>query len=99
MKLFKKLFFSDSILNRFQDNVQTALNPLLQLPIVDGVLLEDISLTSGVDNAVPHKLLRKPRMWLLADQRNNATVWRVDWDETNIILTCDSACHIKLWVA
>lgn len=99
MKPFKRIHLTDATLNRFQDNVSEAVNPLTQLPIVDGVLLGEIDLTSGASNEVPHKLQRMPRLWFLADIDAEATVWRTSWNTNNITLQTSADCTIKLWIA
>lgn len=98
MKLFKKVFFSDSVMNRFQDNVQSAVDPLLKLPISDGVLLEGIALVSGVDNDINHTLGRQPRLWFVADIQQDANVWRDSWTSAILTLRTDANCTIALWV-
>lgn len=99
MRLFKTLQFKAEETQGLQDNIKDALNPLLRLPIVDGVLLEGIALVSGSDNNVSHTLGRTPRMWIRADIQQNANVWRSAWNSTILTLQTDVNCTISLWVA
>lgn len=95
----KTLQMSDSVLSRFQDNVKEAVGSISRVPILDGLLVEGISLTTGIDNNVAHKLGRIPRMWIVADRNANSTVWRTAWDDSLIALRCSANVTISLWVA
>jgi len=92
---------SDDALNRVQDNVKTAINPLLALPLSDGILLEDIDLVAGQDNEISHKLSRKYRLWFTVRKFQNADVWEdtSSNDTLFINLKCSANCKVSLWVA
>jgi hypothetical protein len=99
MRSFKTIQLKDESVNRFQDNVKDAIDPLLRLPIIDGLLLENIPLTAGSANQISHKLGRVPRMWILADQSTNANVWRTEWTNALLTLNTSANCRVNLWVA
>lgn len=99
MKPLKTLQIRDDVLSRFQDNVRDAFSQVTRLPLLDGNLIEGISLVSGSDNRVAHKLGRVPRLWFVVDLDANAVVWRADWDNKLLTLNCDSNCNVSLWVA
>ncbi len=101
MKFFKKLQFEDSAVARFQDNVEDAVDQITRKPIIDGVLVENISLAAGVDNAVSHKLGRKPVMWIEARKFGNATIWEIENTATATLLVLRSSANVtlSLWVA
>jgi hypothetical protein len=99
VKIPKSLNLKDSDLARMQDNLVSAISQISRVPILDGVLIEGISLISGSDNQVSHKLGRIPRMWLLADQSANANVWRTAWSNTLLTLRSSANCTVSLWVA
>jgi hypothetical protein len=65
LKTFSTIRSTDYELNRISENARDVLNPLAQNPFLNGQLLENISLTAGVDNYVEHKLDRPVRFWML----------------------------------
>lgn len=75
-----KYHSDDAGLNLFQTGLQRTLQPVLNNPVVDGVLLESIVLASGT-NQVPHKLGRKLIGWFMTRVRANATFY--DAQDTN----------------
>lgn len=99
MRSFKTVQISDDATKRFQDNVRDAVEPLLRLPLNDGVLLENLTLVPGSDNQVNHKLGRVPRAWLVVDRRQNASVWRTGWTNSLLTLQVDADCVVSLWVS
>lgn len=101
MKLFQIIRTASDEINRIQDNVKNALDPVLKLPISNGVFIEDVALVSGQDNPIAHKLGRKPVLWFLAGQDTNANVWEVSTDQPDIYLNLRASanCTVSLWVA
>ena len=101
MKSFKKLQISNDILSRFQDNVEEIFRIFTSLPICDGLLLEDVALTTGTTNLVSHGLGRVPRMWIVAGKDAFADIKEVSSPDpvTILALQCDANCTVNLWVA
>jgi len=101
MKPFKKLQLADEIVSRFQDNVESALDPLTKNKLIDGVLIENISLVASGDNQIAHKLGRMPVLWFPVRKYQNADVWEAANTATNTLLTlrCSANVTISLWVA
>lgn len=99
-KTFKQIAGSEE-LNRVQDNIDTAFNPFLNSEIVDGILLTNIPLVTGV-NEINHKLGRILQGWIPVGQSANANIW--DSQATNIrkartlILNSSANLTISLWV-
>ena len=60
----------EALLMRLQDNVELSLNQIIGNRILDGIILENITISTGVDNKVNHKLSRKFIGWIIV--RNNA---------------------------
>jgi len=58
LKSFRKLNMDDELLNRFQDNIDRSLTQLTAIALLDGILIEGASVTTG-DNKIAHKLGRK----------------------------------------
>lgn len=97
---FKKINTGDFITNSIQDNVDQSFNNITKSEIIDGILLTGISLTSGADNMVEHKLGRNPIFWMLARQNTNTTVWETtaNTNASFLALRCGSNCTVSLWV-
>jgi hypothetical protein len=69
-------------ISRFQDSVEEVLKDISKAPFLDGVLIPDIALVTGV-NVIQHKLGRKLRGWYITRQRASATIW--DGQDTNLL--------------
>lgn len=95
---FVKLNVSDYVLGSIQDNVEKSLRPVLASVIIDGVILQDVSLTAGSVTQVPHKLQRVPQFWVLAKQNANSVVWQSSIDSNFLNLNCSANCVVSLWV-
>ena len=74
------------------------LGQVVNKEIIDGILLEDLSLVSGITNPIPHRLGRNPRGWLLVAKNANADVWEGERDKSFISFECDNDVIISLWV-
>ena len=60
LRRFNKVFKpQDQEFNRLQDNIEQALNPIIDSRIVDGVYIEEVTLSTA-DTFVEHKLGREP---------------------------------------
>lgn len=101
MRQFSPVDTADLALQKAQDGIAKTLNPLASLPLVDGALLEAVSLKSGQDNPVSHGLGRRPRLWILAGKNANADVWeQASPAPTRFLnLRCSADCTVNLWVA
>jgi len=65
----------DRVVNLVQDRLIKSLNPVLNNPILDGVLLESVSLVTGSDNVVNHTLGRPLVGWFVTRLRASATIY------------------------
>jgi hypothetical protein len=91
----------DEKTNRFQQTVVSAINELRNLPILQGVQSNDISIGTSV-TLVPHKLGRSYRGYLVTNLNANAVVY-VDSSSTAdpasfIPLKASASCTVDLWV-
>lgn len=102
LKPLKFVAFDEPKLERFQQNVDEALRPLIQANILDGRLLRSVSLITGQANLVEHKLGRAPQGWLVIRSRAQATVW--DLQDSNELpsktldLRCSANVTVDLWI-
>lgn len=76
-----------------------ALQDIALKEIVDGGLLTDVVLVSGVANGIAHKLDRKPRGYLIVRRNGSAVVWD-DLPTNDKILTLFTTIDVtvSLWV-
>jgi hypothetical protein len=97
---FKKLG-GDFVATKTQDNIATVVQPFLNSRILDGVLLKNISLSSGV-NTVAHKLGRKIEGWIVVRQRADARIWDIQDSNVNVTSTLklqtSAAVVVDLWI-
>lgn len=102
----KRISTTDKNLQLIQDNVESALIPLQGMPMVGGGLLQNIVLTAGQDNLVPHNLGRSPKVFFIGSLDTNSVVWNptspaINNQKSNstvINLRCSTTCTISLWV-
>lgn len=102
LKSFSKIQSDDEVLNRVQDNVAQTFQPIIQQPILGGNILPGISLLTGVDNNVPHKLGRKLIGYMVVRKNSNSTVWDSQGfnlsQNSTLILNCSANTTVDLWV-
>lgn len=87
--LLQKVFFSDSLLTQLQDGIENSLNSVFSKTILDGVLVEGISLTTSFKN-VSHGLGRPVRGYVLV--KSDVITSLKDDDANNV----NRSLYIKL---
>lgn len=86
----------EDILNKVQDNVDTALRPIIGSAIISGVLLNNVSLINGA-TVVNHKLGKKLQGYIVVKKSANANIWDGAANTSTITLHSDAACTVSLW--
>jgi len=89
---------ADRVLNLFQDRVLKSVNPLLNNPLLDGVLLEEVVLLTG-DNVVNHTLGRPLIGWIVTRRRASATIYDNQDANTgtpNLTLVLNSSANVTV---
>ena len=87
--------------NQFQSQVISSVQPVLSNPIVNGRLIESLSVSSG-SNIIDHGLGRELLGWIVV--RNNANVTFYDTQASNanpartLLLTASGNATISLYV-
>jgi hypothetical protein len=79
---FKKLVFTDDLINRMQDNLLSLFDGLKQDKFLSRKTVT-ASLLPG-SNVVYHTLGRVPSGWIVSDKTGSATLWRTAWDTQTI---------------
>lgn len=88
----------ESALNAFRIAVQSALRDLNRCPILDGNLVEDVSLSSG-SNSINHKLGRNPVGYLVVKSENGVDdLYMTSSNRSNITVYSSNACVVSIWV-
>ncbi len=103
----KKINFQDTPTALFQDNVAAAVEPIEQAPLVAGVLLMSITLTSAQDNLVRHGLGHTPTFYLTGTPNADTRIWSpvstslsgASANSTFINLRCSTTCVVSIWVS
>ena len=91
----------DRILSQMQTQWASQLDQVLSCPIVNGRLLENVTLTTG-SNTINHKLSRKLVGYIVCLKSANVTIY--DTQSTNTMtdktlqLTASGPAVITLWV-
>lgn len=96
IRAFRKLGASDE-LNKVQDNIEAALGPVLGSAIIDGVLLSNVELQTGL-NVVAHKLGREPRGWILVSPQANESIWSSGQTRSTLLINASGPITSSFWV-
>lgn len=81
-----------------QTSWKAAILPVLNNEINQGILLENITITTGI-NVINHLLGRKQIGWIITDKNSNANLYRsVELNNKTLTLTSDANSIISLWV-
>jgi len=102
VKKFKKIPSKDNTVSQVQNNVEEALNPIIDSPIINGVLVKDVCLTALQPTLVKHKLGRDSLGYIIVRKRSDSRIWDVqDFHinkKTTIALTCSHDVKVDLWI-
>lgn len=103
LKAFRRVNLGkDPALTQLQDNISAALQPLVKNPLLDGLLIDDITLTSGSTTVVNHGLGRKVRGYIVVKSNANVTVYIVEANqvapEAQLVLSTTVTATISLYV-
>ena len=94
IKFIKKVNTTIQDLYQTQENVEQVLTPILNSPIIDGVLVKDVDVGTS-DTVVNHKLGRSPLGWIVVKRNENAVIYESATTNNNrdkfLILKASSA--------
>lgn len=75
------------------------INPILALPILNGIQINQIFLVANKPLPINHLLDKTPQGWFLVDNTADATVWRsAAFTKTTVTLTSSANTTIAIWV-
>lgn len=102
IKAFKRLKQVSGETDKLQDNLRQFFVPIENCSLVDGVLLRNISLTTGQVNAVKHKLGRELIGYIVTLKNANSEIWDSQSENklksTTLNLQCSADVTVDLWV-
>lgn len=96
IRSFKKVGASDE-LNKIQDNISYALDPIIGSPIINGVLLKNVVLKAGL-NIVDHKLGRVPQGWIVVSPQANESMWSSGQTGSSLLINASGPITSSFWV-
>jgi len=102
LPLMKKVRASDPATRQLQDAVSEVLQPLTEVEILDGILIERVYIPTGAVKIIDHKLDRALRGWIVVGQNANAVLW--DSQDSNRIpyktlrLNSSANVTVSLWL-
>ena len=71
---FTQIWSPDEEVTRLQSHIKTTLNPLLELPISDGVLQTNLSIAT-TDTVIDHKLGRQYEGFIVTRLKSNSVIY------------------------
>lgn len=118
----KQITVADRTMQTIQQNAATAISKLegsstingdtgdtqpINGPFTGGHILASVSLTSGRDNLVSHKLQQTPQVWVITDNNTNSVIWsppssQIGNQTSNaqyLNLWCSATTIVSIWVA
>ena len=97
LSIFRKTLTTDRELNRVQDQILAALNPVVRSTLLNYNEVKNIAITTA-GLAIEHGLGRQPLGWVVTDIDANATVWKTAWDERFLTLDASGTANISILV-
>jgi hypothetical protein len=102
IKAYKIIRSDIDDLNRVQDRIADAFSAISSSDVINGVLLKSLSLSTGVENLIAHKLGRKPKGYIVIRKRSQSDIWdeqdSVEMPNKYLDLRCSANVLIDLWI-
>lgn len=93
---FKRVRSSNQEIADLSDSVGDFADQVVRIPYLNGVILKDVSLTTGVDNLIGHTLNRAYQGWILTAKSANANVWQEESDLPDRLLNLRSSANVTI---
>lgn len=102
IRSFRKIRSETEDLVQVQENIEQTFSSLLRVPQLNGVLLRDISLQSGQNNRIEHKLGRSVIGYTVIRKDAPATIYDTKSskvsDQNILLLNTDLNTTIDIWI-
>ena len=93
-------------LERVQDQIESIVAALNEIPFLDGILTESQFIDNSLEHQVPHNLERAPEGVFIIENDSNTTVRRIPDANTStqknskqaVLVQASGDCTVKLWV-
>lgn len=98
LKPYKKLTGLEINLSKSVQYTEEWIQQLSSTQFLVGNTLEG-TLTSAIAGiSFDHKLGKQPLGWLLLDQDDSASIWRISWDDKTITFGSTATVGVKIWI-
>lgn len=82
-----------------QSTWSAQINPVLANPIVNGLQIDSVTISSGSPTVINHLLSRMQQGWMVVDQNAPAKIARIaPLNSKTLTLSSDASVTISLWV-
>ena len=102
IRSFERISVTDPEIQNLQYRLEETLRPVTSSSVIDGNLIEDISLASGTTSKIAHKLDRRPIGWIIVGKDAAQHVYDVNSGKTDldtyIHLTAGGTVTVNIWV-
>ena len=102
IRAFRKIRAKEFELNQVQDSIEQTFKSVLSVPLLNGVLIRSINLTSGTTNRIEHKLGRNLIGYLVLRKDAPATIYDTKSsavsDKDFLLLSTTQNTTIDIWV-
>ena len=98
IKALRQIRSANDEMMRIQDATRDWAEQFKNFPIISGVLLEDLTITTGQANLIDHKLGKEPFGFIVVRNSANAVIWQNSIDARNIDVRSSANAVVSLWV-
>ena len=102
IRSFERINVTDPEVQNLQYRLEETLRPVTDSSIIDGRVIEDITLASGTTSKIAHKLGRKLIGWVVVGKNAAQHVYDVNSGKTDldtyIYLTAGGTVTVNIWV-
>jgi hypothetical protein len=102
LRSFQRVDTTDSSMREMQYRLEETLRPVTDSSIVDGRLIEDVSLASGTTSKIAHKLGRSIIGWIVVGKNAAQHVYDENSGKsdlgTYLHLTASGTVTVNVWV-
>lgn len=99
---FRRVQVKSDDVKHLQDGIAQIFNQILKKQIIDGIFIQDITITGGTPLEISHGLDNTPRGWIIVKKNAESDVWQTvsDTPSATMVLNATAATTvtISLWV-
>lgn len=95
---FKKVAGAEDDVAVLQDRLQEFFAQFIGNPLLNGVLLTNVSLPAATATRVEHKLGRPHIGWIVVKKNANSDIWESQDTKSFVKLTAEADVVVDLWI-